>query len=433
MAKKVLVFQSFTGGLADDSKVGIKNSSAYLQGLDVRSSPSQMSVLPGMTREDNGVFKDLALNEVMAADGTIYAYGNAGYLYRRTTAAVWSEIGKTANGCAGLDYRYDTDAIYSASNKYVSIYTPVTGTGTPTLVLGKYGTSFSTYNNTINTGFNVAAHQVGSILTTTLATTLTEIQTGLRYFQTDIEPLAKISVFVVAKGTGDWTLTLHDGLNTILATATITNANLTNGVFNDFVFSAAPNGQVRVYPAPNARTYHIHVTSTVADGQVSSSASNDLSTCDLQVWADRLVQTNSGLHPIDRFLQFEIIGNGNYISSWEPISDPPTNDEWRRHRLVVPSEYECVGLSHTNEYSIAALGKTTTNNSFIPQDGLLTFWDGLSDTYNYDVPIPEGTPQGLHVYMNVAYYYAGGRWWAITSPLTQPVPMKQLPGALPHY
>jgi len=433
MAKKVLVFQSFTGGIADDAKIGIKNSSAYLQGLDVRSSPSQMSVLPGMAREDNGIVKDLILNEVMVADGTIYAVGNAGYIYKRTTAGVWSEVGKLSSGAAGIDYRHDSDSLYISSYKSVSLISSVTGSTPPVLIPDKYSISYSTYNNTTNAGFNVAAYQTGSTQTTAIATAFTEAKTSLRYFQTDIEPLNKISVFIVDKGTGDWTMTLHDGLNTVLATATVTNANLNSEAFNDFIFSTAPNGQVRVYPAPNARTYHTHLISTVADGTVSSTAINDLSSCDLQVWADRLVQTNSGLHCIDRFLQYELIQNGNYISTWEPISDPPTNAEWQRHRLVVPSEYDGVGLDHTNEYSIAAWGKTTTSSISVPQEGLLTFWDGLSDTYNYDVPIPEGTPQGLHVYMNIAYYYAGGTWWAISSPTTQPVPVKKLPGAVPHY
>lgn len=438
MAKKVIVFNQFTGGLSDGPKTGIKYSSAYLQALDVRTDPGQMSVLPGMVREDNGIIKDLILNEVMAADGTIYAFGNAGFIYRRTTAGVWSELGNVSTGCAGLDYRFDTDMLYLASQKTVSAYGPVTGlsgmTGTPQLIPDKYASSFSTYDNSANTApLYVAANQTGNTKAVVPQTTIAEVQAQLRYFQTDIEPLNKISVFVIAKGTGDWTLTLHDGLNNVLGSATIPNANLNNNAFNDFIFSSAPNGQVRVYPAPNARTYHIHVTSTVADGVMSASTAFDMSTCDLEVWADRLVNTRSGFHPIDRFLQYEIIGNGNYISAWEPISDPPTNDEWQRLRLTVPMEYDCVGVTHTNEYSIAAWGQYTSTGTSTQQAGLLTFWSGTSDTYDYDVPIKEGTPQALHVYMNVAYYYAAGTWWAITSPTTQPVKQKQLPKGNPRF
>lgn len=436
MAKKVVVFSQFSGGLSDDARIGIKNSSAYLQAVDVRSSPSQISVLPGTTREDNGVIKDLILNEAMTTDGTIYAYGNAGYVYRRSTAGSWSIVDKLSSGAAGIDFRADTDAIYLMSNKTASRIGTVVNGVNPTLNSDYFADSISQYDNSVQENLNVRADQEGSTSTTAIlvaTSPLNESDNNRRYFQTDTEPCGRISVYVVAKGTGDWTLTLQDGINNVLTTATITNVNLKNNSWADFYFTNAPNGQVRLYPAPNARTYHFHLTSTVADGTVSSDATNDLHTCDVRIWADRLIMTRNGLHPMDRFLEYELIQNGNYVSAWEPITDPPTNDEWLRHRLTVPSEYEGCGIDHTNEYSIAAWGKTTTGANSIPQEGLLTFWDGLSDTYNYDVPIAEGTPQGLHVYMNVAYYYCAGYWWAITSPTTQPVKLKQLPGSATEF
>lgn len=432
MSAKATIFQRFDGGWSTDKKIGIKYSQAYTQGFDFRKSPSQMSVLPGPTREDASVCKDLILNEVMANNGVIYGTGNLGNFYKRTTAGSWSVEGTLDSGCAGIDYRKDFDSIYITSNKYVALYSPVTGTGTPTLIPSKYGPSFSTYDNTANTGFNVNSHQIGSSLTTLIQVAtnpLNETAGNVRYFQSDIEPLNKQGVFVVAKGTGDWTLTLHDGLNNVLATTTITNASLNNNSINYFNFTNAPNGQVRIYVSPNARTYHFHLTSTVADGTVASSATNDLSTCDLEIWADRLVQTNNGLHPMGRFLQYEIIGNGNYLSAWEPLSPDPTNDEWLRHRLTFPEEYEVCGVAFTNEFTVIAAEKNTNLNTSLPQMGQLFFWDGIDPTYNYNVPIPEGSPQGLHTYQNIVYYYAGGDWYAISSPVTEPVKLRSMPGS----
>lgn len=436
MGAKAVIFQNFSGNWSTDKKIGIKNSQAFVQGFDVRKSPSQMSVLPGPTREDGGVVKDLILNEVMANNGVIYAFGNAGNFYKRTTAGSWSVEGTLDSGCAGMDYRKDFDSIYLCSNKYVALYNPVTGTGTPTIVPNMFGPSFSTYDNTANTGFNVSAFQQGSGLTTTIpiaTTPLNETSGNIRYFQSDIEPLNKIGVFIVTKGTGNWTLTLHDGLNNVLATSTVVSANLNNNSVNYFNFTNAPNGQVRIYVSPNARTYHFHLTSTVADGTVSSTTTNDLSTCDLEVWADRLIQTNNGLHPMGRFLQYEIIGNGNYLSAWEPLSPTPTNDEWLRHRLTFPQEYEVCGLGFTNEFTVVAAEQTTTQGTSIPQMGQIFFWDGISPTYNYNVPIPEGSPQGLHTYQNIVYYYAGGDWYAITSPTTQPVKLRSMPNSATEF
>lgn len=436
MATDPVIFNQFTGGLSDDPKIGPKYSFADAQGMDFRTSPSQLSALPGLAREDNGIVKDLILNEVMASNGVIYAFGDAGYIYRRSTAGVWSVVDKLSTGAAGIDYRKDTDAVYLTSFKTASRIGQVVNGANPTLNSDYYASSISTYDNSINTGFNVNADQEGSGLTTAIlvaTTPLNEADANRRYFQTDIEPLNQIAVFVVAKGNGDWTLTLQDGINNVLATATITNANLSNNTWANFVFAAAPNGQVRVYPAPNARTYHLHITSTVADGTVSSSASNNLSTCDLRVYADRFVQTNNNWHPIQRFLQYETFGNGNYLSVWEPITDPPTNEEWLRHRLVFPEEYEVTGLTLQNEFEVIAVGKNTTLNTSVPQAGMLFFWDGTSDTYNYNVPIPEGTPYGMYTYKNIVYYFAGGSWWALTSPTTQPVKQRQMPGTATEF
>lgn len=430
MTRIPLVFKNFEGGQATDLKVGIKYSFAYSQSIDFRKSPSQITILPSTTREDSGVVNDLIQNEVMTNDGTIYAIGSSGGFYKRNTSNVWSQEAGINIGTFGIDYRKDTDAIYIPTRKSVSLFNGVS-TATPAMYMNYYGPSYSTSNNTatLGTSYTVAAYQAGSQQTYTTPTSISENITDLRYFQSDIEPLTKISVFITSKGTGDWTLTLHDGNNTVLATSTVINANLTNNTFNDFVFTNATNGQVRIYVSPSARTYHIHVTSTVADGKLSCTASNDLSTCDLEVWADRLVQTNNGMHPMARFQQFEVFGNGNYVSVWEPITIPPTNAEWLRHRLVFPQEYEVCGLAVQNEFLVVATERSTTSNSYRPQDGIIFFWDGLSPTYNYFVRVPEGSPQSIHEYQNVIYYFAGGAWYAIGSPTTQPIKVRTMPGS----
>jgi hypothetical protein len=363
-------------------------------------------------------------------------WGDAGIVYRRSTAGSWSVIGTLSSSGGGIDYRRDTDSVYLTGTKTVSQLASVS-TATPTLNPDIYAASISQYvpvpPSTVPQTYYTAGNQLYTLTTAKL-----ESSTTARLFQVDIEPVSKISVFCVTKGTGDWTLYLEDGLDNVLASKTITNANLTNFTWIDFSFTGATNGQVRLYPAPEARTYHIHVTSTVADGTIATQTAGDMSNCNLEVWADRLVYPTNGLHPMDRFQQFEIIGNGNYISAWEPISSPPVTSppasaEWVQAQLTVPMEYECCGLAHTNEYLVAAFEKVSSNANQSPQEGLLIFWDGTSATYNYDVPITEGAPYGLHVYQNVAYYYAAGYLWAITSPTTQPIALRRMPGSATEF
>lgn len=436
MAIHPIVFQDFEGGWSTDLKVGIKNSQAYTQSFDFRTSPSQMSVLPKTTREDSDVVKDLIQNEVMTSDGTIFAMGSTGQFYKRTNAGVWSSEGSLSAGAFGMDYRQDLDSIYICGLKNVSMYNPVSNK--PVLLPDYYSVGQTAYDNSANATFNVNCFQQNSQLATNIlvaATPLDENQPNVRYFQTDIEPLNKIDVFVKTKGTGDWTLTLHDGLNNNLGSVTVTNANLTNDSWNDFVF-ATP---VRVSVAPAARTYHIHVTSTVADGSVTSTATNDLSSCDLEIWADRMVSPINGMHPMINFQQFECIGNERYLSVWEPLGDVPPvqgssaseinsfNSEWKRHGLIFPPFYQVCGLAVLNEYIAIACERIPTGNN-TAQDGIIFWWDGLSSTYNYFTQIPEGSPYGIQSYQNAIYYIAGDALYAITAANGQPTKVRTLPG-----
>lgn len=94
-----------------------------------------------------------------------------------------------------------------------------------------------------------------------------------------------IKVYVVNKGTGDWTLTIHgpDGNpvkmydHTDLSSssnsyqATIANGDLVNGAYNAF-----PIDWVNLN---TDQTHHFHLTSTVADGTVKTVTASDLNTC----------------------------------------------------------------------------------------------------------------------------------------------------------
>lgn len=347
MAFLAIPQSTFSGGWSTDPRLGIANSQPFTQALDFRKSPSQLTVLPGLLREDTGEIKDLILNEVMAGNGVCYALGDQGYVYKRSTAGLWSAEAKQSSGAAGIDYRKDTDSIYTAGLSAVSLLSPIVNptTSSPTsFVPDKYAESASTYNNSAIVGFNVNANQIGSGLTTSIliaSNPLSEASTAVRFFQTDIEPLSKIQVFIPSggKGTGNWTMTVHDGLEKVLSTATVSNANLKNNAWNDFALGAPGGGQVRVYPAPNARTYHIHLTSTVADGFVASSATNDLSTMDLILYAARFVIPNNGLHPIQRFQQYECFAPGTKVVTEDGVYDIETLTGQTK-RVLTPEGYK---------------------------------------------------------------------------------------------
>lgn len=427
------VYRDFSGGEATDKKTGISNSFSASQSLDFRTSPSQISVLPDTRRADNGVVKDLIQDEVMIADGTIWAIGSLGNVYRVSPSGVWSLFGNIGSvGTFGINWRADQDAIYIPGTDSVSQITTVSTA--PTLQVGFYGESQSTLDNTSSAGFNVNSNQSSGTNTTAILTTYVEGDTTQeRFFQTDIQPISKIGVRVVTKGTGDWTLVVHDGLGNQLGISTVTNANLTSAQVNYFTFSTpiqinVPTSNTAGGTSSNVQTYHFHLTSTIADGTIASTTTNDMSTANMELWANRLVNTKNGIHAQVTFQQFECITNGRYLSVWEPLGDPaPSNTEWQRQGLTFPSGYEGYGETVFNEYLVVATGLTTTGTN-TAQQGILFYWDGLSSTYNYFTPIPEGIPESIHTYENAIYFVAGGNWYTITSVAATPQKIRRLPG-----
>jgi hypothetical protein len=361
----------------------------------------------------------------MTQSGATYSIGSGGNVYTMTASGTWSVVGNIGeNGTFGISYRQDQNAIYIAGQSKVSAITNVSTA--PSFNVGLYGESQSTYNNSTQAGFNVNSNQSGGSKTVAIQTTYSEIDTSKRYFQTDIQPISKIGVYIVAKGTGNWTLTAHDGLNNSLGAVTVASANLTSGTWNYFTFTTP----IQVNVGPNAaQTYHFHVTSTVADGTISSTTSNNMSTCDMQLWGNRLVNTNNGMHPMETFQQFTCIGNGRYLSVWENLGQAqPSNAEWQRQKLSFPPGYEVCGLTVFNEYLAIATERVTTGDN-TPQDGIIFYWDGLADTYNYFTRIPEGSPQAIYEYENVVYYTASGSRYAITSVAATPQKVRRLPGS----
>jgi len=99
---------------------------------------------------------------------------------------------------------------------------------------------------------------------------ISETATNKQTFVPTKSKLTRIWIYPVAKGTWNWTVTVHDASNVVQAVITIANASLTNGVVTYF---NVPANVTALW------TYHFHVTSTVADGTVRVGTAADLETC----------------------------------------------------------------------------------------------------------------------------------------------------------
>lgn len=209
--------------------------------------------------------------------------------------------------------------------------------------------------------------------TYTLATTISEGATHRQSFVPAKEPLKSIEVLLADKGTGDWTLTVHDGLNREVGSKTIVNADLLAAAGDiEFIF-ATP---LRVILGA---TYHFHLTSTVADGTVTTTTTVDLETVDYHSYFSFLV--DDVFHPIEQIVNKVAIGNERYLATWDAVTYTP-------HKLTLPSGYRIRCLGYWREY--LAMGTQRGANIEDYDMGRIFFWDGISDTYNFYVDVPQG-------------------------------------------
>jgi len=425
----------FQGGVSIDQQLGIPNSFYQSKALDFRSQPSQMSVLPA-PRALSSNLSDLVLAMDQDLNGVRWGAGSKGNIYKIDTSNNISVEGiMTENGSAGILYNQVTDQLYIPGQTKVSMYGQVTtgNTGQPTFRPDTFAQSSSINNGCTQIYDPTTANYDGALRSTASATypvpvALTEDSGTFCVFSPDIEPGYSISVFIASKGTGDYTLTLHDSQNNKLASKTITNANITTNAMNEFVFGS----QIRVLVgggiASGAANYHWHLTSTVGDGTVSvvpasagNNATGDMMSANMLWSAYRLVQTVNGWHPTALFGvrtgtgngQALCIGNGQYLSTYNFGNDAsPSNNQWIRHQLVFKTGYEVCGLSTNNQYLVIAVERRSKNPSRNFQDGALYFWDGTTPQPSFIIDIPMGAPYGLYTFNNVTYFEVAGSLFA---------------------
>ena len=99
----------------------------------------------------------------------------------------------------------------------------------------------------------------------TLGTTISEGATDIQTFTPTKKYQTKVVFKVVAKGTGDWTIVVHNAANDLIASETIANADILVGY----------NTAILPYTWTTG-TYHIHIISSVADGTVDTVVNTDL-------------------------------------------------------------------------------------------------------------------------------------------------------------
>lgn len=319
--------------------------------------------------------------------------GNAQDLYagKQDDTRVWNDVrtpselltwnnrvllGTEANEIAYYEWTDDlTDSQVDGLND-------LTGTGTPT-----FSTDVPFSGVTTRGDEDQRNEQTGQ--TDTLATSISEGATQRQTFVPAKDPQKSIEIDINTIGTGDWTITVHDSLNREVVSLTVVNGDLNTG-FYEFIFSS-------VWRPTIGASYHFHLTSTVADGIVVTGTLNDLETVRFRSHYQFLVSDE--YHPIAQHLDFLVMGNERYLAKFE------AGDTFDPHKLTFPAGWRVRSLAFWREFIVIGCWKGTNIEDY--DDGIIFFWDGIADTYNHFIKVPEGGVNTMFGTQDVLFISAG--------------------------
>ncbi len=226
-----------------------------------------------------------------------------------------------------------------------------------------------------------------------LPTAISEVTADSLTFTPGSDPQASVDFKVTTKGSGDWTVIVHDSQNRLVATQTILNARIpAAGSYIEFVFDTP-------WRIVIGKTYHMHLISTVADGAVESSSSNNINTGTFHTYFGFLV-TDTQFHPIMPFLQFMVVGNERYLATWDGAFYQP-------NLIAFPTgtKVRCFGL--WREFLAIGTWRGNTITGF--DQGRIYFWDGSAPTFNFFIDVPQGQINALYGKDSDLYLFAGYR------------------------
>ncbi len=366
MSYKTIEIKEFNTGMTDFEKDGGDGANAQLvQALQIHEDPSYMVPVPIPTKVSGSIVTDLPkwMVDTVPYGTNKFVYGGSGNMYKVTSSDTFTldRSGATiANGAAGQGLQVLDDWMYYSTSTTIGRYGLIDATPTYNDDLFSDGT------------VNLDQSQTKSGQTYTTPTSITENATNQLVFIPTRDPIKYIAIIPTAKGTGNWTLTVHDSYNNVIGSATVANASLTNGVANNFTFATPLRVVIN-------NSYHFHVTSTVADGTVQTGTTSDLSTANYSEYFGILI-ADTNFHPM-ALLNGLVIGNGPYLAYWNEATYNP-------NKIVLDKDFTVRSLWKENEFVVAGCWRGTTIDK--ATDGMLYYWDGISTVFNYSTPVTAG-------------------------------------------
>ncbi len=233
----------------------------------------------------------------------------------------------------------------------------------------------------------------------TLLTSISESAVDKLSFTPVNDPQSSVGFYVNAAGTGNWTVTVHDSTNTVVATQTILAANVPTSGLIEFVFTTA-------WRIVYKQSYHMHLTVSTGTSSVVTSVASDFSTAEYATYFGFLVN-DSNFHPAVQF-QYQplggtltgavIIGNERYLAVWDGTTYIP-------NFLTLMTGWHVRCFAQWRQY--LAIGVWKGSNIYDFQPGRIYFWSGYQPAYDFFIDVPEGQINALFGVNSDLYLFAG--------------------------
>jgi hypothetical protein len=215
------------------------------------------------------------------------------------------------------------------------------------------------------------------------------------------DPQASIGFYVSTKGTGAWTVTIHDQQNNVIDTQTIAAANIPTAGEVEFIFTTP-------WRVLQGKQYHAHLTDPTNSGIIVTGTASNFSTAEYTSYYGFLV-TDTEFHPIIQF-QYqplggvitgaEIIGNERYLAVWDGAN-------------YIPNFIEFTPGWHVRCFAFwrefLAIGMWRGGNIYDFDAGRIYFWNGSDPTFDFFIDVPEGSINAMVGIDVNLFFFAGYR------------------------
>lgn len=380
----------FDNGLSSSSK-GL--GANFNKNLDIYSDANSLTLNPALAKVSGITVTGLVkwIDSGTPYDTNKYFYDDAGNIYRETSGGTWSSlrsVGSAQNENATLTFTAAGQGLVKG-NGYLYYTTDLT--------IGRYGPLgnnpifLDDYPNHLLIDRTTTA---GSGNNYTLPSAISETSANKLNFTPTSEPYTTVVFNQTAAGSGNWTLTIHDQDNNVIASKT--NSGSGTGKFT----FASP---VRL---SLGQQYHFHLTSSNGTGTVGVGTASDLSTAYSEQYF--CLVSDSNYHPLFMHTNgtrpIVLIGNGNYIGV---LTDIGGNSTYNPTQIVLEPGYSVRYFFKENEFAVAVCWKGTTIDG--QEEGRLYYWDGIASYFNYSKPITSGLPNASVNFKNRVFSVLGSK------------------------